>query len=356
MNSQELVKLNSLINQAYQCFSFPEFLKLTIMKLHEFVMYDSGMFFCGISRDCSFFKPYIDGKVENYYKKHNFPEKENYLSQGEAGNVGSEAYVYRSTDRLHGMVQIADDPRSSFLASQTDFHIVCVRIINKGQFMGEIYLHRSKDKPDFDDEDLFTLRLLQPHIATVFGIIHTITAVQYLETNNQPTVKKGMCILDRELSLIGGNVTGLEMLRTPTVFGSSILYHLKEQCEDILEHEAAPNSRNTLLKSRLLKTSNGDLSIDIFCKNDQKAGKNAQFVIVMAFCNNEQISADNKFKFTKREAEIIDGLIQGKNNTQLAKALGVSENTIKTHIQSIYRKTGANNRTELTYVLMLNRE
>lgn len=54
MENRKLIKLNRLINNSYECFSFAEFLKLTIFKLHELVMYDSGMFFCGISRDCSF--------------------------------------------------------------------------------------------------------------------------------------------------------------------------------------------------------------------------------------------------------------------------------------------------------------
>ena len=231
-----------------------------------------------------------------------------------------------------------------------------MRIINKGQFLGEIYLHRSKDKPDFDDEDLFILSLLQPHVSTVFGIIHTFTATKYLESNSLSNSKKGMCMFDKELSLIGGNITGVEMLKTITVFGSSILYHIKELCIDILSEAAVKNNSNTILNTELLKTPNRDMKLDIFLKNDQKVSKNTQFIIVMEFCDEEQITADYKFKFTKREADIIDGLIQGKNNIQLGKALNVSENTIKTHIQSIYKKTGANNRTELTYLLMLNRE
>jgi DNA-binding NarL/FixJ family response regulator len=74
----------------------------------------------------------------------------------------------------------------------------------------------------------------------------------------------------------------------------------------------------------------------------------------MEFEDGEQDIADYKFKFTKREADIIDEMIQGKNNAQLAEALNLSENTIKTHIQSIYRKAGAGNRTELAYILMMN--
>jgi len=117
MDNQKLLKLNGLINKSYECFSFGEFLKLTILKLHELVMYDSGMFFCGISRDCSFFKPYIGGRVEDYYRKQSFTEREQYLTQSENNNAGSEAYVYKSADYFHGVIHIADEPRSSFLTS-----------------------------------------------------------------------------------------------------------------------------------------------------------------------------------------------------------------------------------------------
>lgn len=356
MDNKELLKLNTFINKAYECLSFSEFLKLTILKLHELVMYDSGMFFCGISKDCSYFKPYTSGKIEDYYKKQHFPEREEYLSQGENNGSGNEAYVYKSSDYIHGVVQIANEPRDGFLAAQKDFHIACVRIVHKGQFMGEIYLHRGRDKPDFNDEDLFTLHLMQPHVSTVFSIIHTITAVKYLETSIQPGTSLGLCVFDGDMSLVGGSVTGVEMLKTVTVFGSSVLYHVKELCADIIGDEAIKDSGNAIFHTKLLKTPNGNIKINIFFNNNRNADKKIQYVIVMQYCDEAQIAADYKFKFTKREADIIDGLIQGKNNIQLAEALNISENTIKTHIKNIYKKAGANNRTELTYVLMLNRE
>jgi len=353
MDNQKLIKLNTLINKSYECFSFAEFLKLTILKLHELVMYDSGMFFCGISKDCSFFKPYVDGVVDTYYEKQNFPEMEEYLSRKENVYTGNEAYVYKALDFTHGVVQIIDEPRNDFLTSQENFHIACIRIVNKGKFLGEIYLHRSISRPDFDEEDMFILQLLQPHISTVFSIIHTVIAIKHLESDNQLMTRKGMCLLDRELNLVGGNVTGLEMLKIQTIFGSSILYHVKELC-----HDMQNNSKDTLivtLNSETYKTAVGALCIDVYYRNGKMVDKNTQFLIVMELINPDYSISDYKFKFTKRESDIIDGIIQGKNNAQLARTLHLSENTIKTHIKSIYHKVGANNRTELTYILMLNK-
>ena len=280
-----------------------------------------------------------------------FPEREDYLKQKEEG-TGGETLVYKALDYRQGSIIVGNEPRSGFLSSQEDFHVACVRIVYKGQFMGEIYLHRSKDRPDFNEEDMFLLRLLQPHISTVFHIIHTVTAIDYLETDGGLMSRKGLCLLDKELSITGGNVTGLEMLKIPTVFGSSILYHVKELCEDILSETKA--GARTLLRSGVFKTGNGNLAADILFYRGGRGGKDGQFFTAMEFENGDQAIADYKFKFTKREADIIDGIVQGKNNAQLAGVLNLSENTVKTHIRSIYRKAGANNRTELAYILMMN--
>lgn len=345
MDTEKLVKLNSLIAKSYECSTFVDFLKLAIFSLHEIIMYDSGMFFCAISKDSSFFKPYINGNIEEYYQKQRFKEQEGYLNKAIDNEIGNEAYVFTAKDYSSGLIKISQEPRNRLLIEQNEFHIACLRIVYKGQFLGEIYLHRDIHKAEFDEEDLFVLRLMQPHISLIFNNIHAKQAIESTESCNLPGTKKGMCILDNEMSIISGNVIGIEMLKATTVFGSSVLYHVKELCEDALNEKKIQYSSN-------LNTKFGNMRIDIFARQDSLSNK--QFVVVMEFLGEEQIAADYKFKFSKRESEIIDGLIQGKNNTQLANLLNLSENTIKTHIKNIYKKTGVSNRTELAYLLMYN--
>jgi len=95
VDNRQVIKINLFINEAHQCLSFTEMLKLTIMKLHELVIYDCGMFFCAISRDCSFFKPYIGGDINTYYTKSAFPERETYQN---TELFGKDAYVYKALD------------------------------------------------------------------------------------------------------------------------------------------------------------------------------------------------------------------------------------------------------------------
>ena len=47
---------------------------------------------------------------------------------------------------------------------------------------------------------------------------------------------------------------------------------------------------------------------------------------------------------TPRECEVLDHLAKGASNKEIARALGVSPNTIKTHIASLYEKLEVNGR------------
>jgi DNA-binding CsgD family transcriptional regulator len=53
-------------------------------------------------------------------------------------------------------------------------------------------------------------------------------------------------------------------------------------------------------------------------------------------------------KLSIREKEILDLLIQGKLNKEIASLLFISEETVKKHLKNVYRKLGVRNRVEAT--------
>ena len=353
MDQLKMLKYNQFIDGAYKCSMFQELLKYVILHLHELVVYESGMFFCGISQDCSFFKPYSVGgskDLEEYYQKQQFPIKDEYLKSND-NHKGKDLTVFKASDYQNGIVEIINEPRNHFLESQTDYHIVCIRILNDGQFLGEIYLHRSTDKPDFDEADLFLLDLMQPHISNVFGQIHINTTIRFMEANEKLRSQKGVLLFDNEMNVTGGNVAGLDMLKWVTVFNSSVLYHVKEDCLDILKHETALPDNNARCFKKSVKVGKGNLNYAIFFAENQGTRKH-EFIVVMEFVSPENMMEDYKFKFTKREADVIDGLLQGKTNIQISRQLSISENTVRTHVKNVYLKTGVNNRMELANIMM----
>jgi DNA-binding NarL/FixJ family response regulator len=57
---------------------------------------------------------------------------------------------------------------------------------------------------------------------------------------------------------------------------------------------------------------------------------------------------------TKREIEILQLVAEGHSNSQLAKMLWVTEQTVKFHLSNIYRKLDVGNRTEASRWAQLN--
>lgn len=59
-----------------------------------------------------------------------------------------------------------------------------------------------------------------------------------------------------------------------------------------------------------------------------------------------EIDVDKLAQFSEREQEILLFLSQGYTNKEIAKSLGISPNTVKTHISKLFDKLEVNNRTQ----------
>jgi DNA-binding NarL/FixJ family response regulator len=57
---------------------------------------------------------------------------------------------------------------------------------------------------------------------------------------------------------------------------------------------------------------------------------------------------------TRRELEILRLVAEGHSNSQLARMLWVTEQTVKFHLSNVYRKIGVSNRTEASRWAQLN--
>jgi DNA-binding CsgD family transcriptional regulator len=51
-------------------------------------------------------------------------------------------------------------------------------------------------------------------------------------------------------------------------------------------------------------------------------------------------------QLSTREVEIVDHLVRGRTNAEIARSLGISEKTVKNHVNHIYAKLHTRNRAE----------
>ena len=57
---------------------------------------------------------------------------------------------------------------------------------------------------------------------------------------------------------------------------------------------------------------------------------------------------------TPKEKRVVMLLVYGKNRSEIAAILDVSENTVKTHTRNILKKTGAKNQKALMSKYLIN--
>ena len=68
--------------------------------------------------------------------------------------------------------------------------------------------------------------------------------------------------------------------------------------------------------------------------------------------NNKSISIKLNSYLSLKEKITLELLTQGLTNQEIAEQMKISENTVKAHISSLYRKTNCRNRVELTKICM----
>ena len=51
---------------------------------------------------------------------------------------------------------------------------------------------------------------------------------------------------------------------------------------------------------------------------------------------------------TDRERQVLEHILMARSNREIARQLGIEERTVKAHVGRLMRKTGADNRIELS--------
>lgn len=62
---------------------------------------------------------------------------------------------------------------------------------------------------------------------------------------------------------------------------------------------------------------------------------------------NSIAAAVRRFELTRREAEVLEGLLQGHSTETIADRLCIAESTVSEHVRNISRKTSATRRGEI---------
>jgi DNA-binding CsgD family transcriptional regulator len=69
----------------------------------------------------------------------------------------------------------------------------------------------------------------------------------------------------------------------------------------------------------------------------------------------DERSVLERFSLTEREFEVARLVVQGLSNEKIARNMGISPETVKTHVRSIFEKSGTHSRTEFLAAVLRTR-
>ncbi len=175
---------------------------------------------------------------------------------------------------------------------------------------------------------------LRSVLAEIPGVRVVFDAAALAEVEGRPVVDVLLHAATGELSLAeflraaGENTPIILLLDTPP--NARLLERLRARPWAILSLEAGPQE----LAAAIHATHAGLLSADP-----------ALSASLLALPAAPAVDEDSE-ALTPREREVLQLLARGLANKQIAAQLGLSENTVKFHISSVYAKLGAGNRAE----------
>lgn len=207
-----------------------------------------------------------------------------------------------------------------------------IQFSNDNNLLGGFSFYRGKEKSDFTDQDLFILQLFQPHLSNImynYGHLN--------ETDNLPFMFEnyncmGLCFLDSNGEVVKSNAAFQKCIADKA---NNILPKIKNIC-----YELKKDDTNKI--SEEYKFDDEPLFIEVSTIPKQSDRDNIHFCCLTydlsKFVSLTLDNAKRKYTLTAREFEIVQAILRGKTNEEIASDLFLSLSTIKKYLASIYSK------------------
>ena len=208
----------------------------------------------------------------------------------------------------------------------------------------------NRDRPSFTAEDRVLLNLAQPHLAQAYQNAETATQLQgrlgrtweLLET--LPT---GVIVLDRQMRIAFATVHARQLLqqyftrsklirRPPAALQSWV----RQQCQ------GSPQPQALAVGFFVKESAAGTLIVR------SAPGKDRGEIILLLEENEEKATPMRppetlqRLGLTRREAEVLLWVAQGKTNPEIAIILHAASRTVGKHLERIFAKLGVATRTD----------
>jgi DNA-binding CsgD family transcriptional regulator len=201
----------------------------------------------------------------------------------------------------------------------------------------------SRSRKDFSDRETRLLDLLRPHLVQAYRNAELMTRVREDLAAIQQALNElayGLIVVTRQGRIRMANARAVKML--PKYCGGSAARgdRLPEELEHWVRHQVAaaafPRSPRAPL---VLEHGTRKLVVRIAGGADERLLLLEERTSVLS---PHQLLV---FGLTRREAEVMTWVVQGKTNAEIAGILGASPHTVIKHLQHVFEKLGVKTRT-----------
>lgn len=227
-----------------------------------------------------------------------------------------------------------------------------------GRIMAGIGFFRSKDEGDFTDEEVELLARIAGQVSALYYYeillstsVQLFQMVERLYTNSA----MGVVLTDNRGMILWSNASARMIGKQFAREGSDlILGNMDAFDDDIIDiQQVILDMDEELLREEPCSycpvlNHNYTFYSQPFRVANIMGTKESRHLIHI----HREVEKESEFdhilsQLTRRERQILEGLLQGKTNEDIAYQLKISENTIRTHISNIYKKIGVKNKSEI---------
>lgn len=158
-----------------------------------------------------------------------------------------------------------------------------------------------------------------------------------------------LILLDLKLPGVGG-LAGLQAIREAAPDAKTVIFSGYYTQQDVLlsfQNGAAGFIPKSLGPKHLENAIKMVVGGDRYIPSDVLLDRNN-----VSRTSGAVLDASPSADLTKRQVQVLDQVIAGKTNKEIAREIGVEEVTVKLHVRHIFQKLGARNRADAVRIAM----
>ncbi|WP_026435079.1 helix-turn-helix transcriptional regulator [Acidovorax sp. JHL-9] len=356
-------ELTNLIGSIYNCALDPQRWQSTCQQIAEFSRSTAGGIFVHDLRHVQNKQPFVFGYQPEFLQMLENHYAENSMA---AASIGSNN----------------DDRRERYQLLETRFFqevlkpyglqdMVCFPMVQTAERMISLHASRSENEPDFQQRDLNFFKILSPHVCRALAISEMLdirTARSEMLENTLDGLVAGVFLTARdgqvvylnhaaECQIKMGNAIHLVNNRiVPTDLAARNA--LAKAMEEAARDDAVVNMGEHFVAIPA-GFGGGYIATLLPIENTRRHGILASFAASVAVFMQDPVQATcipgdafaKLHGLTGGELRVLLALSQGLSGTEAADILGISEPTIRTHLQHMFSKTGTSKQLDLLQLL-----